>query len=281
MITKPTDRVQSNGVRFNVIDAGSMWRVLNRPDITDYKEMKYPGFNVAFGVDPNTGAHVIVYLDYYKAAYSKEDLEDPNSPIGSSIKTKLQKCLICSTMDQLSDEMPGGSVDQYDSGFSRDQQRDQRRELNRESRESRQSLPVLSPSEFVVPKYIPAMASIGQKVFCTKFGGVASSVVLSLVADLLSSWSSDPGHKAAFREISDQFVDQMGLCDDKDVEVLKGDIGRLYDSWSKEGDIYKAMKQGLFKDVGQALKDQGVQVSATKTTSMQLTARGLRRSSAD
>ena len=281
MITKPTDRVQSSGVRFNVIDAGNMWRVLNRPDITDYKEMKYPGFNVAFGVDPNTGGHVIVYLDYYKAAYSKEDLEDPSSPIGSSIKTKLQKCLICSTMDQLSDEMPGGSGDSDIREFSRDQSRDQFREQVYDSRESRQSLPVLSPSEFVVPKYIPAMASIGQKVFCTKFGGVASSVVLSLVADLLSSWSSDPGHKAAFREISDQFVDQMGLCNDQDVEVLKGDIGRLYDSWSKEGDIYKAVKQGLFKDVGQALKDQGVQVSATKTTNLQLTARGLRRSSAD
>lgn len=274
MITKPTDRVPSGSVKFNVIDAGNMWRVLNRPDITDYKEMKYPGFNVAFGIDPNTGAHVIVYLDYYKAAYSKEDLEDPNSPIGSSIKTKLQKCLICSTMDQLADEMPVSSP----VSESRDVSRDSQFELHRDSRES---LPVLSPSEFVVPKYIPAMASIGQKVFCTKFGGVASSVVLSLVADLLSSWSSDPGHKAAFREISDQFVDQMGLCNDKDVEVLKGDIGRLYDSWSKEGDIGKALKQGLFKDVGQALKDQGVQVSATKTTNLQLTARGLRRSSAD
>lgn len=274
MITKPTDRGPSGSVKFNVIDAGNMWRVLNRPDITDYKEMKYPGFNVAFGVDPNTGAHVIVYLDYYKAAYSKEDLEDPNSPIGSSIKTKLQKCLICSTMDQLADEMPVSSP----VSESRDVSRDSQFELHRDSRESR---PVLSPSEFVVPKYIPAMASIGQKVFCTKFGGVASSVVLSLAADLLSSWSSDPGHKAAFREISDQFVDQMGLCNDQDVEVLKGDIGRLYDSWSKEGDIYKAVKQGLFKDVGQALKDQGVQVSATKTTNLQLTARGLRRSSAD
>jgi len=277
MITKPTDRVQSSDIRFNVIDAGNMWRVLNRPDITDYKEMKYPGFNVAFGVDPNTGAHVIVYLDYYKAAYSKEDLEDPNSPIGSSIKTKLQKCLICSTMDQLADEMPVSSPVSESRELSRESPYDSRRE----SHEFRESRPVLSPSEFVVPKYIPAMASIGQKVFCTKFGGVASSVVLSLVADLLSSWSSDPGHKAAFREISDQFVDQMGLCNDKDVEVLKGDIGRLYDSWSKEGDIGKALKQGLFKDVGQALKDQGVQVSATKTTNLQLTARGLRRSSAD
>ncbi len=274
MITKPIDRGQVSNVRFNVIDAGSMWRVLNRPDITDYKEMKYPGFNVAFGVDPNTGAHVIVYLDYYKAAYSKEDLEDPNSPIGSSIKTKLQKCLICSTMDQLSDEMPGAS------GVSDPVPVPERDYLVR--RESqRESLPVLSPSEFVVPKYIPAMASIGQKVFCTKFGGVASSVVLSLVADLLSSWSSDPGHKAAFREISDQFVDQMGLCDDRDVEVLKGDIGRLYDSYTKDGDVFKAVKHGFFKDVGQALKDQGVQVSATKTTNLQLTARGLRRSSAD
>lgn len=279
MITKPTDRGPSGSVKFNVIDAGNMWRVLNRPDITDYKEMKYPGFNVAFGVDPNTGAHVIVYLDYYKAAYSKEDLEDPNSPIGSSIKTKLQKCLICSTMDQLADEMPVSSSESEPSEFYRDPRRESRRESQREPQ--RESLPVLSPSEFVVPKYIPAMASIGQKVFCTKFGGVASSVVLSLVADLLSSWSSDPGHKAAFREISDQFVDQMGLCNDQDVEVLKGDIGRLYDSWSKEGDIYKAVKQGLFKDVGQALKDQGVQVSATKTTNLQLTARGLRRSSAD
>ena len=279
MITKPTDRVQSSDIRFNVIDAGNMWRVLNRPDITDYKEMKYPGFNVAFGVDPNTGAHVIVYLDYYKAAYSKEDLEDPNSPIGSSIKTKLQKCLICSTMDQLADEMPGASSEPEPE--PRELSRESPYDSRRESHEFRESRPVLSPSEFVVPKYIPAMASIGQKVFCTKFGGVASSVVLSLVADLLSSWSSDPGHKAAFREISDQFVDQMGLCNDKDVEVLKGDIGRLYDSWSKEGDIGKALKQGLFKDVGQALKDQGVQVSATKTTNLQLTARGLRRSSAD
>ena len=153
MITKPTDRVPSGSVKFNVIDAGSMWRVLNRPDITDYKEMKYPGFNVAFGVDPNTGAHVIVYLDYYKAAYSKEDLEDPNSPIGSSIKTKLQKCLICSTMDQLADEMPVSSPVSEPRELSRESPYDSRRE----SHEFRESRPVLSPSEFVVPKYIPVL----------------------------------------------------------------------------------------------------------------------------
>jgi hypothetical protein len=277
MITKPS----SGGHKFNIVDAGSMWRVLNRPDITDYKEMKYPGFRAAFGADPNTGSHVIVYLDYPKEVYSREDLEDPNSPIGSSIKTKLQKCLICNTMDQLAEESPEESLVGSSRRFGEDRSRVITDGEVPESSGDRRSMPVLSPSEFVVPKYIPAITTIGQKVFCTKFGGVASSVVLSLVADLLSSWSSDPGHKAAFREISDQFVDQMGLCDDRDVDALKGDIGRLYDSYTKDGDVFKAVKHGFFKDVGQALKDQGVQVSATKTTNYQLNARPLRRSSAD
>lgn len=38
MITKPTDRCNQVVSGSVVIDAGNMWRVLNRPDITDYKE---------------------------------------------------------------------------------------------------------------------------------------------------------------------------------------------------------------------------------------------------
>lgn len=263
MIPRPsTERPLVSDVKFRVIDAGQMWRVLNRTDINDYKEMHYPGFNAAFGIDPNTGQHVIVYLDYYKAAYTREELEDPNSDIGRSIKDKLQKCLICSTMNQMAEDKPV---------VSPPPSKPQSMQVV--------AAPVLSPlvssGDFVVPKYIPAVASIGQKVFCTKFGGIASSVVLSLVADLLSGWSSDPGQKAAFRQISDQFVEQMGFCDEKELEAMKGDIGRLYESWQRDGDMFKAVKNGMFKDVGQALRDQGVQVSATKNTQYSLSA-GLR-----
>lgn len=274
---KPSGHSSSGGYKFNVIDSGDMWRVLNRPDIADFVEMTYPGFNAAFGIDPTTGSHVVVYLDYYKAAYDKEELEDPTSPIGKSIKAKLEKCLICSTMDQMPDELSISSQD--------------KRSLPSPSVPAvltptpAQLSPVppsqMSSGEFIMPRYIPALTSIGQKVLCTKFGGVASSVIFSVVADLLSGWSSDPGQKAAFRQISDQYVDQMGLCNEHDVEILKSDIGRLYDSWQKDGDIFKAVKRGMFKDVADALKDQGIQVNATKNTSYSLSARPLRRSSAD
>jgi len=263
VITRPSGR-DPGSYKFNVVDAGNMWRVLNRADITDYKEMKYPGFNAAFGIDPNTGAHVIVYLDYYKAAYDKADLEDPTSPIGQSVKAKIDKCLICNTMDQMSDEIQPPT-----------------KALARSPVPSPVPVPAVSSGDFVMPRYIPALTSIGQKVFCTKFGGVASSVVLSMVADLLAGWSSDPGQKSAFRQISDQYVEQMGLCDEKDIALLKGDIGRLYDTWQKDGDIFKAVKQGMFKDVAEALKDQGVQVNAMKNTTYSLSARPFRRSSAD
>lgn len=266
MKTKPLGHDQGE-YKFNVVDVGDMWRVLNRPDITEFKEMSYPGFNAAFGIDPNTGSHVIVYLDYYKAAYDKAELEDPTSSVGQSIKSKIDKCLICSTMNQMSEDI--SSVPASASVPARIVPVPVVR------------VPVASAGELVMPRYIPAITSLGQKVFCTKFGGVASSVLLSMVADLLSGWSSDPGQKSAFRQISDQYIEQMGLCNDSDVEILKSDIGRLYDAWQKDGNILKAVKRGMFKDVADALKDQGVQVSANKNTTYSLSARPLRRSSAD
>ena len=268
MKTKPLGHEQGE-YKFNVVAVGDMWRVLNRPDITEFKEMSYPGFNAAFGIDPNTGSHVIVYLDYYKAAYDKAELEDPNSAVGQSIKSKIDKCLICSTMNQMSDDM--SSIPALASVPARVVP----------AQVPVVHSPIASAGELVMPRYIPAITSLGQKVFCTKFGGVASSVVLSMVADLLAGWSSDPGQKSAFRQISDQYIDQMGLCNDADVEILKSDIGKLYEAWQKDGDIVKAVRRGMFKDVGDALKDQGIQVTANKNTQYSLTARPLRRSSAD
>jgi len=95
-----------------------------------------------------------------------------------------------------------------------------------------------------MPKYIPAVTSIGQKVFCTKLGGVTGSVILSMLADLLSGWSSDPGHKIAFRQISDEFIDNMGLCDERDIEAIKNDVARMYEEWQK-GDSMKALKRAF------------------------------------
>jgi hypothetical protein len=276
LISKPNiSRPVDSGYRFNVIDAGDMWRVLNRTDITDYKEMKYPGFRASFGIDPNTGSHVIVYLDYPKQVYNREELEDPNSDIGKSIKKKIQDCLICSTMNQMSNESNGNpKIDQMSSTsyIDRPREPDVDRGIPR------------NHGEVVSPKYLPAIASIGQKVFCTKLGGMASSVFLSLAADIMSGWSSDPGQKAAFRQISDQFIEQMGMCNENDIESMKGDIAKLYDSWQKDKNVFKAVKGGMLKDVGDSLRENGVNITASKNTQTQYSLSGgfrPRRSSVD
>jgi len=286
MISRPTTSTSSQAP-WQVVPAGDKWRVINRGDLlnSDYKVFTYPGFNAAFSIDPVTGVHDIVFLEYPQAAYTKEELEDPNSPIGSGIKKKLENCLICKTLNSMAQDQGKSPLEPELASPA----------PARQSISSYQSAP--SPSSFqppaqrgvgsvgvgegVMPKYIPAVTSIGQKIFCTKLGGVTGSVILSMFADLLSGWSSDPGHKIAFRQISDEFIDNMGLCDERDIEAIKNDVARMYEEWQK-GDSMKALKKGLFKDVGEALKEQGVQVSVNKQTGYTLGVnRTLRRSSAD
>src|SRR5512138_1408361 len=238
-----------------------MWRVLNREDITDFKVFNYQGFNVAMGVDPVTGSHTIVYLEYYKSAYTPEELADPSSAIGSSIKKKFEDCLICNTMNQLA--ATNGGISPMDQASAQPQY------------QPIQSPPVqhvspvqqghrVSAGDMVMPKYIPALTNIGQQVWCTKLGSVATSVILSAAADLLAGWSSDPGQKAAFRQISDEFVDGLQLCSENDVNQLKKEIAKLYDSYSTDGNLGGAVRKSMFKSAEQALRDQGIEVKTSK-----------------
>jgi len=90
MITRPPTSSQSS---WQVVPAGDKWRVINRGDLlnSDYKVFTYPGFNAAFSIDPVTGVHDIVFLEYPQAAYTKEELEDPNSQIGAGIKKEARE----------------------------------------------------------------------------------------------------------------------------------------------------------------------------------------------
>ncbi len=267
---------------FQVVDGTpGNWRVLNRTDLTDYRVFKYPGFTAAIGIDPTLGVHDVVYLEYPKAAWDKDELA--RSP---DVKKKIKDCLICQTMNKLADtngQSPlQGVVPEQAVGSSGEM--NQEDYLAQAAPRAAQVRPVqMSAGDVVPPKYITAFANIGTKVFCTRLGCLTAKMLFSVLTDLMAGWSSDPGQRAAFKQMSDQFVEDLDIGNDGDTRQLKADLSRLYESYGKSGDAMGSLKRGMFKSPEDILKDNGLEVTADKTiqqnTTYALAVRSLRRPS--
>jgi hypothetical protein len=243
--------------RLNVVDAGDgeNWRILNRPDLTDYKIFNYAGFKAAYAIDPSTGEHSVVYLDYPKAVWGQDELAT-----NSVIKKKLNDCLICNTMDQLS------SLGNDQQNLPAVPERVAQPYYHPEDNQQNGGSGGISVGEVITPRYVQAATQIGKKVFCTKLGDVTSSFVLSALMDLLSGWSSDPGQKQAFKQLSNSFIDDLDVQNPEDVSQLKSDAQRLYDSYTKNGDMWGAVRKGMLRGVDQVLGDVGIQANVEVNT---------------
>jgi hypothetical protein len=251
----------SNGTAhgFDVVDSGEYWRVMANPQIRDYLVHKQPWGRVAIGLDPLTRSNSIVWMEYPKSAWTLDDIKGD-----AGIRKKVQECGICTALNdlqaigRLAPTTSAPSVSATPPAYSSPSA----------PTPARASPTPISAGDVVMPRYIPYLTTIGKKMFCTKLGDMSASLVLSLVADVLGGWSTDPGHKMAFRQMSDEFIDDLGLCNEADVDVLKRDVAKLYEEYQKSGDMLGSVRKSMFKNVADSLKDAGIQVDVTKNSTV-------------
>ena len=226
---------------FTVEEDGSNWKVIVNPgvlveNIVDWNSSQFgkSGYKAALGYDSRPPAGTkLVYLLFPKTDYTREELTSDTYQL--QLSKMARKCNVCATIDALRNEqtepVPNVAERQVATVPT-----------------SRQ----ISAGDVVGPTWVPKVANVGKKLFCTSLGNVATSVIGSVLFDLMSGWSTDPGQKDAMRQISDQLIDLEINPDD--VPMIRQDALKMYQAW-QDGGPGEALRVGLFKQFDDAIKE--------------------------
>ncbi len=252
-------------------NGANYWRIDVNPNISTYEQFDFPGgAYAAIGLDPGTQTYKIVYLLYPQSVWTPEELEN-----NEQIKKLLQKCNVCSVLNQIKDStgglssairppgkmLAGSSASAYPSPVSTSSTAQPAEAIS----SSMQPVEAVRPSagDMVQPRYLPVIANLGKTVFCTTLGSMTVSALMSLLTDLMAGWAKDEGHRKAFQDMSDEFISGANICP-ADAPKVREDIKKLYEAYKKDG-MVPALKAGMIKDVATALKDNGINVGADVT----------------
>ena len=234
---------------------GEYWKVIVNPAVVVEQDFPMqssragaPTFLAGIGYDPRPPAgHKMGYMLYPKNVWSREELMND-----AQVQKMTMRCNVCSALD-----LAKQSVDA------------KAKEPSIAPPPVVQAPPATPPpatfsaGNVLTPTYIPLITKVAKGMICTKLGDIAASVVMSVIADVVGGWSSDPGQKEAMRQMSDGFA-TLDLCPD-DMVQLRQDAQVMYDEW-KKGGVGNAVKKSMFKSVDEALKDGvGIEVRKTET----------------
>lgn len=265
-----------------ITSEGQDWKVIVDPGVVVEQEYPMessrpgtPPFVVGIGYDPRPPAgHKMGYTLYPKNIWTRKELETDEQ-----IRKMTLRCNVCNALDVAKRNMaanptPSAARPQPTNARSAAQpQPTARSQPNTTEQITPSAEPVrLSAGNVLTPTYLPLIAGVAKGLFCTKLGDVAASVLMSVAADVMSGWSSDPGQKEAMRQMSDGFA-TLDLCPD-DMTQLRHDAQALYDGWKEDG-MGAAVKRSMFKSVDEALKDGvGIDVKKTNTSHFRASFRG-------
>lgn len=235
-------------------DGQGNWKVIVNPsvqveNIVDWNSSQFgkSGYKAALGYDSTPPAGTkLVYLLFPQSEWMREELLSDTYQL--HLSKMARKCNVCATLDALrttpAEPQTAVATSEYQVA----------------------TVPTtrqLSMGDVVAPTWAPKVAKVGQQLFCTKLGGVATSVIGSILADMFAGWSTDPGQKAAMRQISDQLID-LDINPD-DIPMIQKDALKMYEAW-QGGGPGAALKAGMFKQFDDAIKEGiGVEMETHKT----------------
>lgn len=236
-----------------VEDVGECWRAVNPRNITPTKTLKWvdgqsndTGIRYTMGVDPLTGQTGIAYVDYPKQVWTYDDV------LNSDVVDKFfARCQICAAVDQIkevrstpsvpvrvgSSDLTGRSIGQSMPPGEQQYHRQFQRPVERVS---------VGDSIAQLPQYVPVAIKLVKSLLLSRLGDAASSVVLSFAADAASGLSPDPQYRSAMQSLSDTFVEDINI-DERFVEEVRGDVTRLADAYSRDGNLLSAVKTSMVK----------------------------------
>jgi hypothetical protein len=254
-----------------MIETPTAWRVMSgvkvKDGILNPINTTAGKVNANIGSDIIDGEHKIAWVDYPKDRFRRSDVVDENGNVDADVQNQIEHCNVCKGINRFKANMT-----------TKPQQNGQNSDLvvspALESTPVVSVSPIQSPPPEVVsfaggfPKYVPFIADVATKVGCKKLGRITINTIASLLADVAAGTSADPGNRAAWRRLSDNLIDQIGICNENDVMQLKNEVGDMYDSYQADGNLVKAVRKGFFR-TAEDLLDRGVEVTKDKTTQTQ------------
>jgi hypothetical protein len=231
--------------------------------------------NAFIGIDPADNQYKIMYVDYPSDRFSRSDIEMPDGSIHPDIQKQINYCNVCNGVNRVRDAVPVEQETITPTPAS------ESAPAMSSSRDMQQAQPAAyyeqeGPPSFAAgfPKYVPVLADLAGKLVCTRIGRLTGNAILSIIADVASGNSADPGNRAAWRKLSDDFIDQIGLCNEEDIIALKGELANMFDYYQEDRNIAGALKHSMFKSVGEIAESGGIGIelerSTTKTSNTKL-----------
>lgn len=232
----------------NVVeDAGDCWRAVNPRGIKPTQTLNWvdgqgndTGIRYTMGVDSLTGQTGIAYVEYPKDIWTYEDV------VGSDVVDKFfSRCQICAAVDQIK-QVRSTPASMHDSSLPDvpsmppDEQQYHQQYRPAPVRAS------VGDAMVQLPQYVPVAINLAKKLLLSQLGDAAASVVLSFAADAASGLSPDPNYRKAMQALSDTFVEDINI-DDRFVDAVRGDVSRLADAYSRDGNLISAVKTSMIK----------------------------------
>jgi hypothetical protein len=223
-----------------VLDNGDYWRVIGSgnvttPQILDYRDRNEQptGVKYGIGVDRLTGKTRISHVDYPKDMYPIDWVTNSEEP-----PKIVMRCNVCYAMDQAAKARGSHPLEPSSP-----------QENSLVPVEQSRRLSVGDVGSVVLPKYFSFLAQLGKNFALKPGGDLAISFGVSLLADILSGVSTDPGYKRALQSISDGAIDSIGggNPDQEFFNQVKEDGLAIFEAWHKDGDAVAALQKGLFK----------------------------------
>jgi hypothetical protein len=106
-----------------------------------------------------------------------------------------------------------------------------------------------------------------KKLVFNELGDVASTVVISALADIVGGSSDDPVFREAMQSFSDAQIDDLTTrCADNPeyVDKIKRGVGVMYEGYRKDGKILDAMKSSMVRPLDDVLRGAGIETKTPK-----------------
>jgi len=239
-----------NGIR--IVAMGNHIRAYGPNDVPSATPVPYydkdgndTGIQYAIGNDRRLGETKIAWVDYPVPPFTLEDIQ--NSP---HVAGFFKRCNSCAAAEVVKKELARqGSVPVQ-------------HHMAPQMMSSPPPVRRVSLGDIGLPMYIPVVLDLLKSIWLSRLGDLGASTVISAVSDVLSGTLSDPAQQQALRNFSDQQMEGVAskIVDERYIDEIKSDFGRLVDAYRKDGDILDAILHSAVKPVDTVLKEAGVPV---------------------